>query len=172
MAVLKEKLTRLRMTGVKLVDADLLLAQLQMVVGEKDELGDAMKKEEAQAALDELKKNTRRHELNPPAAQTVNGDMLDEYRRSGVPVLRIYEPAALCAVLGAAGKPEQDLLLDALERDGVPWMRRRGGGGTVVLGPGAGGARRGDGGGVPLPKPRVRRGDQLAGSSKPCGGSR
>jgi phage shock protein A len=55
-AVLKEKLTRLRMTGVKLVDADLLLAQLRMVVGEKDELGDAMKKEEAQAALDELKK--------------------------------------------------------------------------------------------------------------------
>ena len=44
------------MTGVKLVDADLLLAQLRMVVGEKDELGDAMKKEEAQAALDELKK--------------------------------------------------------------------------------------------------------------------
>ena len=62
--------------------------------------------------------------------------MLDEYRRSGVPVLRIYEPATLCAVLGAAGKPGQDLLLDSLERDGVPWMRRRGGGGTVVLGPG------------------------------------
>jgi lipoate---protein ligase len=68
--------------------------------------------------------------------ETVNGDMLDEYRRSGVPVSRIYEPASLCAVLGAAGKPEQDLHLDALERDGVPWMRRRGGGGTVVLGPG------------------------------------
>jgi hypothetical protein len=55
-AVLKEKLTRLRMTGVKLVDADLLLAQLQMVVGDKDTLGDAMKKEEASAALDALKK--------------------------------------------------------------------------------------------------------------------
>jgi phage shock protein A len=54
--VLKEKLTRLRMTGVKLVDADLLLAQLQMVVGPKDTLGDAMKGEEAKAALDELKK--------------------------------------------------------------------------------------------------------------------
>jgi len=57
-AVLKDKLTRLRMTGGKLVDADLLLAQLQMVVGKKDELGDAMKNEEAQAALDELKKRT------------------------------------------------------------------------------------------------------------------
>jgi phage shock protein A len=55
-SVLKEKLTRLRMTGTKLVDADLLLAQLQMIVGPKDELGAAMKQEEAGAALDELKK--------------------------------------------------------------------------------------------------------------------
>ncbi len=55
-AVLKEKLTRLRMTGVRLVDADLLLAQLQMLAGPKDELSSAMKKEEASAALDELKK--------------------------------------------------------------------------------------------------------------------
>jgi lipoate-protein ligase A len=72
-------------------------------------------------------------ETHPP---TVNGDLLEEYLHSRVPVSRIYEPDSLCAVLGAAGKPEQDLLLDSLERDGVPWMRRRGGGGTVVLGPG------------------------------------
>jgi lipoate-protein ligase A len=39
-------------------------------------------------------------------------------------------------VLGASGKPEQDLLLDALTADNVPWLRRRGGGGTVILGPG------------------------------------
>ena len=55
-AVLKDRLSRLRMTGAKLVDADLLLAQLRMAAGQKDELGDAMKREEAQAALDELKK--------------------------------------------------------------------------------------------------------------------
>jgi lipoate-protein ligase A len=67
---------------------------------------------------------------------TVNGDMLDEHRRSGVPLSRIYEPSTLCAVLGAAGKPEQDLLLENLDADGVPCMHRRGGGGTVVLGPG------------------------------------
>jgi hypothetical protein len=54
--VLKEKLVRLKMTGGRLVDTDLLLAQLQVVVGEKDALGDAMKNEEANAALDELKK--------------------------------------------------------------------------------------------------------------------
>jgi phage shock protein A len=55
-SVLKEKLTRIRMAGVKLVDADLLLAQLQMVAGKKDELAHTMKQEEAGAALDELKK--------------------------------------------------------------------------------------------------------------------
>ncbi len=55
-AVLKEKLARLRMTGGRLVDVDLLLAQLEMVVGKKDELASAMKEEETKAALDELKK--------------------------------------------------------------------------------------------------------------------
>jgi len=54
--VLKEKLTRIRMAGVKLVDADLLLAQLQVAAGKKDELAHTMKQEEAGAALDELKK--------------------------------------------------------------------------------------------------------------------
>ena len=67
---------------------------------------------------------------------TVNEDLLDRYRQTGVPVYRIYEPTALCAVLGASGKPEHDLLLENLEADRVPWMKRRGGGGTVILGPG------------------------------------
>lgn len=62
--------------------------------------------------------------------------MLDDYRQSRVPISRIYEPSTLCAVLGAAGRPEQDLLLENLDADGTPWMHRRGGGGTVVLGPG------------------------------------
>ncbi len=55
-SVLKEKLTRVRMMGGRLVDTDLLLAQLEMVVGKKDELSETMKKEEASSALDELKK--------------------------------------------------------------------------------------------------------------------
>ncbi len=54
--VLKEKLTRLRMTGGKSVDTDLLLAQLEVVVGKKDELSKTFKDEESNAALDELKK--------------------------------------------------------------------------------------------------------------------
>jgi lipoate-protein ligase A len=73
-----------------------------------------------------------------PAADDpgVNSDLLDQFRSSSIPVWRIYEPTELCAVLGAGGRPEQDLLLDTMKADGVPWRRRRGGGGTVVLGPG------------------------------------
>jgi len=55
-SVLKEKLASLRMTGARLVDTDLLLAQLETVVGKKDELSRTMKEEETNAALDELKK--------------------------------------------------------------------------------------------------------------------
>jgi phage shock protein A len=55
-AVLKEKLARLRVTGGRLVNVDLLLAQIEMITGPKDELGAAMKDAEAGAALDELKK--------------------------------------------------------------------------------------------------------------------
>ncbi len=54
--VLKEKLLRLRTTLARSVDADLLLAQLQMLVGPRDALADAFKTEEAQGKLDELKK--------------------------------------------------------------------------------------------------------------------
>jgi hypothetical protein len=56
--ILKDELKRRIATGWggKLVDTDLLLAQLEMVVGPKDELSQAMKHEEASAALDELKR--------------------------------------------------------------------------------------------------------------------
>jgi lipoate-protein ligase A len=74
--------------------------------------------------------------VHSEGGQTVNGDLLESYLTSRVPGSRVYEPQTPCVVLGAAGKPEQDLILDALRRDGVSWMRRRGGGGTVVLGPG------------------------------------
>jgi phage shock protein A len=57
--VLKDKLARLKMTGGRLVNTDLLLAQLLMAAGEKDALGEAMKSQEADAALDELKKKNQ-----------------------------------------------------------------------------------------------------------------
>ncbi len=58
-SVLKEKLMRVRMTGARLVDADLLLAQLEMVVGKQDDLSRTMKSMEAGAALEDLKKKMR-----------------------------------------------------------------------------------------------------------------
>jgi chromosome segregation ATPase len=55
-SVLKDKLQKLRMMGTRLVDTDRLLAELQMLAGERDKLADALKDEEAKSALDELKK--------------------------------------------------------------------------------------------------------------------
>ncbi len=75
-------------------------------------------------------------ESEPAIEQTVNGDLLDLYREAGTPVSRIYEPRDVMVVLGAGGNPGADLFLENLETDGVPWHRRRGGGGTVVLTPG------------------------------------
>jgi phage shock protein A len=55
-SILKDKLKRLRMTVARSVDTDLLLAQLEMVAGKKDELSASLKEEEAKAKLEELKK--------------------------------------------------------------------------------------------------------------------
>jgi len=55
-SILKDKLKRLRMMPSRSVDTDLLLAQLEMVAGKKDELSAALKEEEAKAKLEELKK--------------------------------------------------------------------------------------------------------------------
>jgi lipoate-protein ligase A len=67
---------------------------------------------------------------------TVNEELLSRFEQEGFPVHRIYEPPAAHAVLGAGGKPENDLLLANLAADDVGYSYRRGGGGTVVLTPG------------------------------------
>jgi len=67
---------------------------------------------------------------------TVNSDLLEQFEQAGRPVSRIYEPKDIRAVLGAGGDPQADLYLDRLAADGIPWLRRRGGGGAVVLTPG------------------------------------
>jgi lipoate-protein ligase A len=68
--------------------------------------------------------------------RTVNGDLLEGFLADRTPRLRLYEPAAAAAVLGAAGRPERDLKPASLLANGVPVLRRRGGGGAVILSPG------------------------------------
>lgn len=65
-----------------------------------------------------------------------NDDLLHEYHATGRPALRLYEPAGLRIVLGAGRTAEADVDLQASAADGVPVVRRRGGGGTVLLSPG------------------------------------
>ncbi len=55
-SVLKEKLQVLRIRASLSVDADALLAQLQMLAGAPDRLSAELKEQEAQSALEELKK--------------------------------------------------------------------------------------------------------------------
>jgi hypothetical protein len=57
-AVLKEKLVKIRMLGTRSVDTDLLLAQLQMLAGEKDALKETFKEQEAAQKLEELKRKS------------------------------------------------------------------------------------------------------------------
>lgn len=66
----------------------------------------------------------------------VNDDLLAEHERTGRPVYRLTEPETVTVVLGAGRQAEEDVLLTRTTEDGVPVLRRRGGGGTVVLSPG------------------------------------
>jgi predicted nuclease with TOPRIM domain len=54
--ILKDKLQRLRGRFQRSVDPDVLLAELEMLVGKKDPLADRFKVEEAEAKVAELKK--------------------------------------------------------------------------------------------------------------------
>jgi len=65
---------------------------------------------------------------------TVNEDLLSICQNSGEPAFRIYEPADTVIVLGAGRRAENDLL--TLASGGIPVLKRKGGGGTVVLSPG------------------------------------
>ena len=52
------------------------------------------------------------------------------------PQLRVWQPTRLAVVLGRSNRTEQELHLAACRADEVPVLRRLGGGGAVVLGPG------------------------------------
>ena len=63
----------------------------------------------------------------------MNDDLLSYYTVVKKSVSRIYEPQSIAVVLGAGRKAQEDCVLDSVVGDGVPVLRRRGGGGTVVL---------------------------------------
>ena len=61
-AVLKANLLQLKNSAALSVDPDFLLAQLDMLVGERDTLAETFQHEEAESALDELKKRMKDQE--------------------------------------------------------------------------------------------------------------
>jgi lipoate---protein ligase len=63
-------------------------------------------------------------------------DLIEAARRARMPQIRIYRPNSICVVLGKGSKPDLELNLDSIVKDGVPILRRKGGGCSVVLDPG------------------------------------
>jgi lipoate---protein ligase len=60
----------------------------------------------------------------------------EELLAAGKGVLRFWETARECVVLGQSGQHERDVNLDACQAASVPVLRRCSGGGVVLLGPG------------------------------------
>lgn len=63
-------------------------------------------------------------------------DLLDRIVGGATCVLRVWEPPSLAVVLGRADRAEREVRMEACRETGVPILRRLGGGGAVILGPG------------------------------------
>jgi lipoate-protein ligase A len=63
-------------------------------------------------------------------------DLIAAVRSGAGMQVRVTRPPATMAVLGRSGRAEVELDLSALRSDGVPVLRRRGGGCAVLLDPG------------------------------------
>lgn len=50
--------------------------------------------------------------------------------------VEVFQPDSLHVVMGASGKPQLEVHEQVLQTRGIPLFKRKGGGGTVVLGPG------------------------------------
>ncbi len=74
--------------------------------------------------------------LPPIGSYDLDDDLLEAVRATGRARLRVYPVRDVAVVLGRGSKPEQELRLDPVLEDGVPVLRRRGGGCAVVLDPG------------------------------------
>lgn len=54
---------------------------------------------------------------------------------TGMIELAVTCPDSYAVVMGASGKVEREVVIEHMEADGIPVFKRRGGGGTVLLGP-------------------------------------
>jgi len=63
-------------------------------------------------------------------------DLITATAADGSPRRRVYRSTKTAVVLGRGSKPALELHLESCEADGVPVLRRRGGGCAVVLDPG------------------------------------
>lgn len=73
---------------------------------------------------------------DPYPRYAYDDDLIDATRRDRRKRLRVYRLTDTVVVLGAGSRPAAELDLDACAADGVPVLRRRGGGCAVVLDPG------------------------------------
>ncbi len=71
------------------------------------------------------------HQVN-----TLDNDLLERVRQGESWAYRSWEPAAVAVVLGRGNKATLEVYEERCQHDNVPIIRRRGGGGTVVLAPG------------------------------------
>jgi len=71
-----------------------------------------------------------------PAGPDENLRLDEELLQEGNGVLRVWESAGECVVLGQSGRAERDIRLNECRSAGVPVLRRCSGGGAVLLGPG------------------------------------
>ncbi len=67
---------------------------------------------------------------------TLDADLHDRVAAGGPAACRVWVPDAVAVVLGRSDDPAREVDMEACSRDGVPVLRRKGGGGTVVLAPG------------------------------------
>jgi lipoate-protein ligase A len=69
-------------------------------------------------------------------AYEYDDDLIERTTLDREPRLRVYRFDAVAVVLGRGSRPEEEVFVDNCVADGVPILRRRGGGCAVVLDPG------------------------------------
>ncbi len=68
-----------------------------------------------------------------PLAFDWDDSLIEATIRDSQPRAHIYRPRHIAVVLGRGSQPEAEVNIEAVRRDGVPLLKRRGGGCSVVL---------------------------------------